>query len=471
MSFSSLFIILAILFILYIIWEKYILKNELEKIKSSKKNNTEIKKDISKIQKEKIEKAEARDKLNSLTGITQLNEDNVGFLDDLKQLQDKLDRNEQIGVNAAQAFFLIRNSPYHNLVTSEDGIIFLQNKIMNYKTSDEEKNINNDGTKFVTEEFFKEDGYVRRTLENGTVVCTNFNGQIIPDPTEIKIEQNNNAKYSSEQVGDLSKKVSKLIELAKTENVKEVLSGSDYFSSPQEDDTSIKSTVYSQNPLENEAFNLRQSNSFIEAPQFDMSELDELFDEGGVNTNNITLTQKFNFLSIDDLSRVMCSKNFFTLFFENLFTTSDKYFFINDNNQILVEKNLLYCAIEKMISEDTLQDFKNVFLLEGSIDLISFKPLSAILENISPCHNDIFISEQKRFIERYVVERKRKAYDCKCATIDISLLRNYSRDLISILNKHIIGHPEISTVLQKGAEVERFLKRASFGSGKLEQIL
>lgn len=266
---DTIFVIMLIFAIVgYLIWDNYLLP---EKVKAKRKKLAQknIQKEIDSVKKTNEKKIEAEKIKKSFTGTTEFENDPIKFFEELKETQKKLDNGEQVGVDAAQAFFLIRNYAHHDLITGEDGIIRLKQKIEQYKTGPSIQY--SDGTKIINEEINEEKKYIKRTLENGTEVFSNFSGQLIPNPDGQK-EKPTNEK--NQQLNDLSKKLT-----ANTELLTKIVFDNllEKKSEPKAKKTNEKNVeaetviLNSKKPAENE-------DEILVAPSFDFSELDSLIE-------------------------------------------------------------------------------------------------------------------------------------------------------------------------------------------------
>lgn len=189
-------------------------------------------------------------------GTELLKNDPKKFLQNVEQNREKLKRGEMIGVDAAQAFFLIRTSSHNGMIVSEDGTI-------NMKDLSDFTNINSDNEKL--EELqreileyqpkdrdmsqvktFQVPGYVKEVVKvRGDIVrwvyhdwhaeecgiksiCFDKHSRLVKDPDD-ESEDHKKTKSSSKksshkkddeqdggsenEIKDLSKKISRMIEM------------------------------------------------------------------------------------------------------------------------------------------------------------------------------------------------------------------------------------------------------------------
>lgn len=188
-------------------------------------------------------------------GTELLKSDPKKFLQNVERNREKLKRGEMIGVDAAQAFFLIRTSAHNGMIVSEDGTINmkdlsdltdinshneklkeLQKEILEYQPKDREL------SQIKT---FQVPGYVKEVVKvKGDIVrwvyqdwhaeecgiksiCFDKHSRLVKDPDDdsdnlqkIKPSKNNSYKrdegqvsVSENEIKDLSKKISRMIEM------------------------------------------------------------------------------------------------------------------------------------------------------------------------------------------------------------------------------------------------------------------
>ena len=105
-------------------------------------------------------------------GINKMDSDREKFMQEIRNKKTRMENGEEISVDAAQAFALIRNSKYNDLIVSEDGKINMK-KIMSEEELEEIRNRIENFQKNKDEERveFKVPGYVQRVekLNNGGV--------------------------------------------------------------------------------------------------------------------------------------------------------------------------------------------------------------------------------------------------------------------------------------------------------------
>lgn len=96
-------------------------------------------------------------------GVNKMDADKEKFMQEVRNKKTKMENGEEISVDAAQAFALIRNSKYNDLIVSENGKInmkkiltdeeleIMKNKIQNFKVDPNAKRVE-----------FKVPGYVQK---------------------------------------------------------------------------------------------------------------------------------------------------------------------------------------------------------------------------------------------------------------------------------------------------------------------
>ena len=70
---------------------------------------------------------------NDFYGLHKMRNNEKAFLKDVEEKEKILENGGQIGANAAEALFLMRNSRLNKMVISEDGLLTIQKKIMNFQ--------------------------------------------------------------------------------------------------------------------------------------------------------------------------------------------------------------------------------------------------------------------------------------------------------------------------------------------------
>lgn len=70
---------------------------------------------------------------NDFYGLHKMRNNEKAFLKDVDEKEKILENGGQIGVNAAEALFLMRNNRHSDMVISEDGLLTIQKKIMNFQ--------------------------------------------------------------------------------------------------------------------------------------------------------------------------------------------------------------------------------------------------------------------------------------------------------------------------------------------------
>jgi|GEM_PF-1929223 len=137
-------------------------------------------------------------------GVNKMDSDKEKFMQQVREKKTRMENGEEISVDAAQAFALIRNSKYNDLIVSEDGKINMK-KIMSEEELEEIRNRIEKFQKNKDEERieFKVPGYVQRVekLNNGGVrwvftkahaewcgiesVCYDRFDRATPDPDKV----------------------------------------------------------------------------------------------------------------------------------------------------------------------------------------------------------------------------------------------------------------------------------------------
>ena len=74
-----------------------------------------------------------RNNPNDFYGLHKLRNDEKGFFEDVEKKEKILENGGQIGVNAAEALFLMRNNRHSDMVISEEGRLIIQKKIMDFQ--------------------------------------------------------------------------------------------------------------------------------------------------------------------------------------------------------------------------------------------------------------------------------------------------------------------------------------------------
>lgn len=193
-------------------------------------------------------------------GTDLLRDDPQNFLKKLEHKKQQLANGESVGVNAAEAFYLIRNNAHKDLIVGEDGTINmkdlhnnfvvndenveeLKNKILNFQPAGRDKNakpkvmqipgyvkevqqIKDGATRWVFEEWHAKECGIK-------TLCWDRFGRAMLDPDEVKEDPKNKSgkkdstkgSWSSDELTDLSKKMSRVLEMEEERRVDIMLSG------------------------------------------------------------------------------------------------------------------------------------------------------------------------------------------------------------------------------------------------------
>lgn len=193
------------------------------------------------------------------------------FLRKVEQKKQQLAKGESIGVNAAEAFYLIRNSRHKDLIVGEDGTVNmkylensdlvvsgeniekLKNKIMNFQPSGRDPNeeikvvqipgyvkevqqIKDGCTRWVFEEWHAKECGIK-------TLCWDRFGRAMLDPDEVKEKPKSksgkkDSARGSDEIADLSRKVSRVLEIQEEQRVDAMLSAD------EEDETEVDAETF-----------------------------------------------------------------------------------------------------------------------------------------------------------------------------------------------------------------------------------
>lgn len=186
-------------------------------------------------------------------GVNKLRDDPEGFGKNLLKNQEKLERGEEVAVDAATALYLMRNSKHHDLIVGETGtinmktlsnnVVFdedhikkLQDHLMNFQPPQkagsvvtprtppgyvkEIQDVKGGGIRWVFEDWHAEECGIKS-------VCYDRCGRAMPDPDEVSEDNKKNSRRQQPQLQDnqqgqqidMNRKLTRLIEMQEESRV------------------------------------------------------------------------------------------------------------------------------------------------------------------------------------------------------------------------------------------------------------
>lgn len=267
-------------------------------------------------------------------GTNLLKSDPENFMRKLEQKKQQLAKGESVGVNAAEAFYLIRNSAHKDLIVGEDGTINmkdlnnsnyvvsdesveeLKNKILNFQPAGRDKNAKPKVMQipgYVKEVQQIKDGATRWVFEDWhakecgiKTLCWDRFGRAMLDLDEIKEDQKNKSgkkdsgkgSRNSDELTDLSKKMSRVLEMEEERRADAMLS--------TDEQGSTSKSFFEYHNKERFLTHTAMQNNFID------SVLRSVFSEQGAKDIFVRFSEKEIFIEKNYFAR--CVRD---LFFEN----------------------------------------------------------------------------------------------------------------------------------------------------------
>lgn len=385
-------------------------------------------------------------------GTDELLNDPSGFTKKAIEMKDKLSKGDEISVNAVQAFYLIRNFEHHNLIVGETGsinfktlkesstfdddkLLELQERIIQF-----EKDDGSEKYKFNTPEYVKEvlplkDGGVRWVFTEEHAKWCGIASQcfdkfdrampdpdaVIEDPKSKSREKFNTPSQQNDATKDLSKKLTRMIEMEEERRVDVMLENSKTFNTDTSRNNEVKETTTLAPAQYVDDVELLAAEHAI--PDFEMSFDDEpettnlteelsidinhdeeqvVLQEGSINNsliesyaeeshplenpdeesmNDFLVPQKFEYESLENLSMLLAhNKNYFEFIMSRVFSSKGQgYVFIDfDNNHALIEKNYFARTLREMVEQSSLVYFDKELLSIGAVGIYDGNKINTI---------------------------------------------------------------------------------------------
>lgn len=363
------------------------------------------------------------------------------FLQIVAEKKQRLENGESIGVKASEFFYLIRNSDHKDLIVGEDGTINmkdiesidgilankeiadLQNRILNFHPSereDENKStgmqipgyvkkvepIKDGGTRWVFEEWHADECGIK-------TLCWDRFGRAMLDPDEIKDDSKNKpgkkdsgrGTRSSDEVTDLSKKVSRYMEMVEEARVDAMLAvvpevdavdAKVEFAKPSTlKPAELKDEIKAiEDEIETPDFMLTLNDDFennlmkdianknLNTPVADVVEIDQR----RANESQDEDREYFRYFDKERFfSRTAQQKEFIEAAMKSIFSSDglEYIFVLYPEKQVFIEKNYFAYAIENLFSEKDRSKYRKDFFVDGSKNIFDGIKINELLGVIS----------------------------------------------------------------------------------------
>ena len=319
-------------------------------------------------------------------GVNKMDEDREKFMQEVRNKKTKMENGEEISVDAAQAFALIRNSKYNDLIVSENGKInmkkilsdeeleIMKNKIQNFKVDPSVKKVE-----------FKVPGYVQKVedIKDGGVrwvftkehaewcgiesVCYDKFDRATPDPDKVAEDEKSKSKKVNEDkndflldsVNELKKEQRKTNQHLAENKMKESLKN---FENLNLDDAQI---------LEQE----------ITIPNFE-----QLLEQEVKNVEEKRYFEDISYFS-PEMIKIFADKNplFFKSVLEKLFSKNATNFLFLDfeKRNIYIEKNYFAKTVKTFFDYNGKIKFDQDFVKEDCADIYDGNKINDLIRDVS----------------------------------------------------------------------------------------
>lgn len=376
-------------------------------------------------------------------GIKAAESDPESFKTNVMILQEKLERGEEVPVDAAKAFYLMRNIQHHDLIVGEKGTInmniivedsggisfnedkikIMSNEIMNFKPNENDAQIvkRKSLPQYIRESVPLNCGGVRWVFHDWhakecgiTSLCFDANGRSMPDPDVIIEDKKNKDRKTQKDdgvsIGKLAGEISRLsnivtdirgeqiLEESKINNteadivdeiktLEEKIPVPDFFGTIEEDDLDAQKDFFG---FGDEGENLNNKS-------FDLSE--STIEKNGDGKFTIAYESYESFIK-----SITGNSVFENMLFKSIFknVSSDSKIFIDiAGREILIEKNLLMKNVGTFFSHEDRQKFESDFLSPKSIEIYDVNKTNAFLDTLDA--NNYFVrfgAQKKKLLQK-----------------------------------------------------------------------
>lgn len=370
---------------------------------------------------------------NDFYGTDKLINDPSGFVKKAIDLKEKLTKGEEISVDAVQAFYLIRNVEHHNLIVGETGtinfktleesatfdddkMVELQQRIIEFEKDDANNRVYFQIPEYVQEVLPLKDGGVRWVFKEEHAnwcgiksQCFDKYDRAMPDPDVVlDVDKNKNRERPKENSGqndqtkDLSRKLTRMIEMEEERRVDEMLRNKKVENTESSDQEHIQSSILVSSEYLDEVEELA---SEFQIPDFESS-FDDEEQSLEVETESCAGIDNFDALSEDNLKEdnlkednlklinynnmeefcmlLAHERKYLVSIFAELFSNKpDGNIFIDfDDSKILIEKNYFVKHLRNFIEKDSVNSFNKDLLAKGAIDIFDGNKVNSIINAI-----------------------------------------------------------------------------------------
>jgi len=370
-----------------------------------------------------------RNNPNDFYGLHKLRNDEKGFFEDVEKKEKILENGGQIGVNAAEALFLMRNNRHSDMVISEEGRLIIQKKIMNFQAPLAE----GESPRIISEklpdyvdriEELPDGGFRKWFTEAHAAACgvksIRFDayGRSRGDP-EMDIDNEKNKNKNKEKridyaepnaaqalLADISKKMSRQNEMLADVLVDRKLAETEQkpkqqkFNPKQKQLTPVAlSEIDNENVVEEEEYKDDIQKLEVLCPPPGFLELLSGDLPNDLVENNISKTQtqtiiledhsasiKFEYGDFARFVAVQAADEFFVdMVLKNVFSENGKgnIFIDFENSIVLVEKNYFANVVRELLEENDRLKFDRGFFSKGAIGIFDGVKIAELVRSMN----------------------------------------------------------------------------------------
>ena len=367
-------------------------------------------------------------------GVNKLQNDPEGFGKNLLKNQAKLERGEEVAVDAATALYLMRNSKHHDLIVGETGtinmktlsenVVFdedhikkLQDHLMNFQPPDrigsvvtprtspgyvkEIQDVKGGGIRWVFEEWHAEECGIKS-------VCFDQYGRAMPDPDEISEDSKKNSRRKEPQSqenqqgkqADINYKLTRLLEMQEEKRVDAMLAAGEKEGALENvPDGEIKSPIKSALTPHEYKDDIASIEEELAIPDFSLSFEDSLVETETRNEASAEHdVEKFQeeFFEYEDMDRFLKTtatyQDFTEKVFESVFSKNGVgHIFIDFvEKEIFVEKNYFAGCIRDIFAVEERKKFELDFLTKDSVQIYDGNKMTELILKMND--NNFFLT-------------------------------------------------------------------------------